>query len=189
VSAGTVEFILDADTRDFYFLEVNTRIQVEHPVTEMVTGADLVAEQIRVAEGAPLSLSQGDVCVRGHAIECRINAEMPERDFTPSPGRLGDWGIPAGDGVRVDTHCYAGYFVPPFYDSMIAKLIVHGRDRAGAIAGMRRALADFRIGGIETTIPFHRAVLASPDFVEGRVTTRWVEETFMKRDFAKERAA
>ena len=189
VSAGTVEFIFDTDTRAFYFLEVNTRIQVEHPVTEMVTGADLVAEQIRVAGGAPLSLAQSDVRVRGHAIECRINAEMPERDFMPSPGRLSEWRTPAGEGIRVDSHCYPGYFVPPFYDSMIAKLIAHGPDRGAAISRLLRALASFTVGGVETTIPFHQAVLASPDFAEGRVTTRWVEETFMKQGLSTERAA
>ncbi|MBI3043407.1 MAG: acetyl-CoA carboxylase biotin carboxylase subunit [Betaproteobacteria bacterium] len=188
VSAGTVEFILDADTREFYFLEVNTRIQVEHPVTEMVTGADIVAEQIRIAEGAPLSLAQSDISIRGHAIECRINAELPEQDFMPSPGRLAEWRAPAGEGIRVDTHCYPGYFVPPFYDSMIAKLIVHGADRTSAISKLSRALAGFTVGGVQTTIPFHQAVLAHPDFAQSRVTTRWVEETFMKQGFARERA-
>jgi acetyl-CoA carboxylase, biotin carboxylase subunit len=188
-SAGTVEFILDLDTRKFYFLEVNTRIQVEHPVTEMVTGVDLIVEQIRVAGGAPLSITQADVACDGHAIECRINAEMPERDFMPSPGYLTDWRVPVGDGIRVDTHCYPGYFVPPYYDSMIAKLIVHGRDRAAAISSMSRALADFAVSGVCTTIPFHQAVLAHPDFTQGRVTTRWVEETFMKQGFTTERAA
>jgi acetyl-CoA carboxylase biotin carboxylase subunit len=188
-NAGTVEFILDLDTRRFYFLEVNTRIQVEHPVTEMVTGVDLVAEQIRVAGGAVLSVAQGDIAFSGHAIECRINAEMPERDFMPSPGRLTDWQAPEGAGIRVDTHCYPGYFIPPFYDSMIAKLIVHGRDRAAAISNMSRALAGFKVSGVHTTIPFHQAVLAHSDFAQGRVTTRWVEESFMKQGFARERVA
>jgi len=188
-NAGTVEFILDLDTRRYYFLEVNTRIQVEHPVTEMITGVDLVAEQIRVAGGAALSIAQGDIAFNGHAIECRINAEMAERDFMPSPGRLTDWQAPAGPGVRVDTHCYSGYFIPPFYDSMIAKLIVHGRDRTAAISNMSRALAGFTVSGVHTTIPFHQAVLAHPDFAQGRVTTRWVEEVFMKQGPAKEQAA
>jgi acetyl-CoA carboxylase biotin carboxylase subunit len=188
-SAGTVEFILDADTREFYFLEVNTRIQVEHPVTEMVTGADLVAEQIRVAGGEPLSLEQSQVRLRGHAIECRINAEDAERNFMPAPGRLSQWDPPTGAGIRLDTHCHAGYFIPPFYDSMIAKLIVHAIDRAGAVSAMQSALANFRVGGVPTTIPFHQAVLAHRDFTQGRVTTRWVEEVFMKQGTAKERAA
>ena len=182
-NAGTVEFIVDMDTRLFYFLEVNTRIQVEHPVTEEVTGVDLVAEQILVAGGARLSISQEDVSLNGHAIECRINAEDAERDFMPSPGRITSWEPPAGDGVRLDTHCHAGYVIPPFYDSMIAKLIVHAPDRATAIARMVKALGEFRIEGVKTTIPFHLAVLGHTDFADSLVTTRWVEERF-----AKERA-
>ena len=188
-SAGTVEFILDADSREFYFLEVNTRIQVEHPVTEMVTGTDLVAEQIRVAGGEPLSMEQSQVELRGHAIECRINAEDAERDFMPVPGRLSQWDAPSGPGIRLDTHCHAGYFIPPFYDSMIGKLIVHAADRTAAVSAMQRALAAFKVAGVSTTIPFHQAVLAHPDFTQGRVTTRWVEEVFMKQGPAKERAA
>ena len=179
-NAGTIEFILDLDTRQFYFLEVNTRIQVEHPVTEMVTGVDLVAEQIRVAGGAELSLRQSDVRLNGHAIECRINAEDASRDFLPSPGRVVRWQPPAGTGVRIDTHCHEGYLIPPFYDSMIAKLIVHAPDRPTAIANMLRALEDFGIDGVKTTIPFQRSVLAHPDFVGNAVTTRWVEEKLLK---------
>ncbi|MCC6535865.1 MAG: acetyl-CoA carboxylase biotin carboxylase subunit [Burkholderiales bacterium] len=178
-SAGTVEFILDSDTREFYFLEVNTRIQVEHPVTEMIAGIDLVAEQLRVASGLPLSMRQADVRFTGHAIECRVNAEASHDNFMPSPGRLTSWEPPQGAGVRVDTHCYPGYFIPPFYDSMIAKLIVHGADRGDATARMRRALDEFVVGGVHTTIPFHQAVLAHPDFAQARITTRWVEEHFM----------
>ena len=178
-NAGTVEFIFDLDTSEFYFLEVNTRIQVEHPVTEMVTGTDLVAEQILVAGGATLSLQQANISLNGHAIECRINAEDAGRDFMPSPGRLLQWEAPAGQGVRVDSHCYPGYFIPPFYDSMIAKLIVHGRDRAQAVARMGAALDSFVVKGIETTIPFHQAVLAHADFLSNQVTTRWVEEHFI----------
>ena len=132
-----------------------------------------------VAGGAPLSFSQNDVKLSGHAIECRINAENPANGFMPSPGRLTEWSAPSGDGVRVDTHCRMGAFIPPFYDSMIAKLIVHGADRGQAVARMSRALADFRVGGIHTTIDFHRAVLAHPDFLANRVTTRWTEETFI----------
>ncbi|MBI4191030.1 MAG: acetyl-CoA carboxylase biotin carboxylase subunit [Betaproteobacteria bacterium] len=178
-NAGTVEFILDLDSDAFYFLEMNTRIQVEHPVTEMITGIDLVAEQIRVAGGAPLSIAQDAVRFNGHAIECRINAERAERDFMPSPGLVTEWQPPAGPEIRVDTHCYPGYFIPPFYDSMIAKLIVHGKDRAAALSRMSRALGSFKVAGVHTTIPFHQAVLAHPDFRRGRGTTRWVEEKFM----------
>ncbi|HEU4651621.1 MAG TPA: acetyl-CoA carboxylase biotin carboxylase subunit [Croceibacterium sp.] len=178
VGAGTVEFIFDAATRDFYFLEMNTRVQVEHPVTEMVTGVDIVAEQIRVADGEALSIGTEPV-LRGHSIECRINAEMPERGFLPSPGRIGEWQPPQGEGVRLDTHCHPGYFVPPFYDSMIAKLIVHAEDRQAAIRKMDAALAAFRITGIATTVDFHRAVIAHPDFRGGRVTTAWLERSFM----------
>jgi len=174
-----VEFIVDMDSGAFYFLEVNTRIQVEHPVTEMITGVDLVAEQIRVAGGEPLSMSQSDVRLRGHAIECRINAENPAQDFMPSPGRVTQWLAPVGEGLRLDTHCCNGAFIPPYYDSMIGKLIAHGRDRSEAAARLRTALDSFEIGGIHTTIPFHREVLRHPDFHGNRVTTRWTEETFI----------
>lgn len=182
LGAGTIEFLLDLDTMSFYFLEMNTRIQVEHPVTEMVTGIDLVAEQIRVAGGAPLSISQDAVTLTGHAIECRINAEAPEQQFKPSPGRITRW-VPPTDSseVRVDSHCYPGYQIPPFYDSLVAKLIVHGRDRAAAIASMSRALDSFVVDGVPTTIPFHQSVLADAAFRDGCITTRWVEEDFMKR--------
>jgi acetyl-CoA carboxylase biotin carboxylase subunit len=180
VSAGTVEFIFDASTRDFYFLEMNTRVQVEHPVTEMITGFDIVGEQIRIAEGDSLS-GAGAPKLRGHAIECRINAEIPEKDFRPSPGRVVEWSEPEGEGIRVDTHCEAGYFVPPFYDSMIAKLIVHGADRRVALRKMDEALAAFRVAGISTTIAFHRAVIAHRDFQDGNVTTSWLEREFMPR--------
>ena len=188
-SAGTVEFILDLATRDFYFLEMNTRIQVEHPVTELITGVDIVAEQLRIAGGAPLSFAQRDVRRDGHAIECRINAELAERNFAPTPGRIGAWQAPEGAGIRIDTHCYPGYVVPPFYDSMLAKLIAHGRDRAHALARMRDALAAFKVDGIPTTIPFHQAVLAHPDFVESRVTTQWVESTLLGELYGPGRAA
>ncbi|MPZ47354.1 MAG: acetyl-CoA carboxylase biotin carboxylase subunit [Betaproteobacteria bacterium] len=179
VNAGTVEFILDLDSMEFYFLEMNTRIQVEHPVTEMVTGIDLVAEQIRIAGGEPLTVTQ-DVRLQGHSIECRINAEAPERNFMPSPGRITEWQAPSGSGIRVDTHCYSGYVVPPFYDSMLAKLIVHGEDRGAAIGRMANALDAFRIEGVHSTLPFHRAVLAHPDFRESRVTTQWTEQDFYR---------
>jgi len=179
-SAGTVEFIYDPQTGDFYFLEMNTRIQVEHPVTEMVTGRDLVIEQIRIAAGEPISFAQEDVELRGHAIECRINAEDPASNFTPCPGRIETWSPPpTGHGVRIDTHCYPEYAVPPHYDSLLAKLIVHGRDRSSAIRSMNEALAAFRISGVATTIPFHRAVLGHDDFRNAAIHTRWVDQEFM----------
>lgn len=178
--AGTVEFLVDLESKQFYFLEVNTRIQVEHPVTEMVTGVDLVAEQIRVADGMPLSISQTGWRPTGHAIECRINAEQVEQDFRPSPGLITQWQPPAGSGIRVDTHCYSGYPVPPYYDSLMAKLIVHGGDRAAAISAMTRALGAFHVAGVHTTIPFHQQVLKHADFLTANVTTRWVEQTLLK---------
>jgi acetyl-CoA carboxylase biotin carboxylase subunit len=174
-NAGTIEFVYDADRGDFYFLEVNTRLQVEHPVTECITGIDIVCEQLRIAAGEAVSVSQTDIQPRGHAIECRINAEDPARQFQPSPGLIEHWKPPVGSAIRLDTHCRAGYVVPPFYDSLLAKLIVHGRDRAEAIALMQRALADFAVNGVKTTIPMHRTILAHPDFASGRVTTRWLE--------------
>jgi len=177
--AGTVEFVFDEASRRHYFLEMNTRIQVEHPVTEMVTGRDLVAEQIRIAAGEPISFGQQEVRIEGHAIECRINAEDAEHNFAPSPGTLTAWEPPDGEHVRVDTHCYSGYVVPPFYDSLLAKLIVRGADRGAAVARMRGALARFVVDGVRTTIPFHQRVLAHDDFHAGRVTTRWVEEQFL----------
>jgi acetyl-CoA carboxylase, biotin carboxylase subunit len=189
VGAGTVEFVLDDTSGRLYFHEMNTRIQVEHPVTECVTGFDLVAEQIRVAQGLPLSFSQADVRLGGHAIECRINAEDANRNFLPKPGTITAWHAPEGAGVRLDTHCFGGYTVPPHYDSLLGKLIVHGATRAEAIERMRAALDAFRIEGIPTTVPFHREVLDAPAFVEGRVTTRWVEETFLPERKARQRAA
>jgi acetyl-CoA carboxylase biotin carboxylase subunit len=177
--AGTVEFIFDEDTRRWYFLEMNTRIQVEHPVTEMVTGRDLVAEQIWIAAGEPISFGQEDVRLEGHAIECRINAEDASRNFAPAPGRLQEWSPPEGSGIRVDSHCYPGYLVPPFYDSLLAKVIAHGADRRQAIDRMGAALERFAVAGVPTTIPFHRQVLAHEDFKAGQVTTRWVEEKFL----------
>jgi acetyl-CoA carboxylase biotin carboxylase subunit len=173
VGAGTVEMLLDEDG-SFYFMEMNTRIQVEHPVTEMLTGVDLVKEQIRVAAGLPLSVS-GLPPFRGHVIECRVNAEDPARNFQPSPGRLETFHQPGGPGVRVDTHVYAGYTVPPFYDSMIAKLIVQGRDRPEAIRRMQIALESFVVEGITTTIPFLARVMQHPGFQSGRVHTKFLE--------------
>ncbi len=175
-SAGTVEFIFDNETREFFFLEMNTRIQVEHPVTEMITGVDLVAQQLRIARGEPLPFEQADVRFYGHAIECRINAESPQHGFRPCPGRIAVWQEPKGDGVRVDTHCYSGYFVPPFYDSLLAKLIVHGGERSAAIARTKRALASFQVQGVDTGIPFLQAVMNDAEYGDGNVNTRWLEK-------------
>jgi acetyl-CoA carboxylase biotin carboxylase subunit len=177
--AGTVEFVYDEESRAAYFLEMNTRIQVEHPVSEMVTGHDLVEAQIRVAAGETVPLAQDDLRIVGHAIECRINAEDVAHNFAPRPGRIAAWRPPEGPGVRVDTHCHPGYLVPPFYDSLLAKLIVHASDRERAVALMTDALDRFEIEGIPTTLPFHRSVLRHADFRDARVTTRWVEERFL----------
>jgi acetyl-CoA carboxylase, biotin carboxylase subunit len=179
VGAGTVEFVVDDRDGKFYFLEMNTRIQVEHPVTEMISGRDLVAEQIRVASGLPLSFTQDDIVLKGHSIECRINAEDPDLGFAPSPGQVLDWSAPRGEGVRVDTHCYTGYTVSPYYDSLLAKVIVHAPTRGEAIEKMRTALAELKVEGLTTTAAFHRGVLAHPDFTDGAVTTRWVEDVFL----------
>jgi acetyl-CoA carboxylase, biotin carboxylase subunit len=173
---GTVEFVLDGETGRFAFIEMNTRIQVEHPVTEMVTGVDLVAAQLRLAAGERLAFAQADVTISGHALECRINAEDPNAGFRPSPGRVARWIPPAGAGVRVDTHLEAGALVSPFYDSLLAKVIAHGRDRDAAIARMGEALRRFDVDGVETTIAFHRRILGHPDFGAGRIHTRWVED-------------
>jgi acetyl-CoA carboxylase biotin carboxylase subunit len=176
--AGTVEFIYDEAESKFYFLEMNTRIQVEHPVTEMVTGVDLVQEQIHVAGGEKLPYRQEDIVPLGHSMECRINAEAPELGFRPTPGVISRWEMPQGPGVRVDTHCYHGYKVPIFYDSLIAKVIVHGRDRDHALRRMLAALDEFAVAGISPTIPFLQKVLRSPDFREGRVHTRLLENIY-----------
>ena len=172
-NVGTVEFLLDKD-RNFFFMEVNTRIQVEHPITEMVTGIDLIKEQIRLADGQPLSFRQQDVQLNGHSLECRINAEDPEK-FTPSPGLITKYSAPGGFGVRVDSVMETGAVVVPHYDSMIAKLITHGRDRQESMARMRRALDEFVIEGIKTTIPLHKRILNDPDFQKGHVSTTFLE--------------
>lgn len=177
-NAGTVEFIVDQDD-NFYFIEVNARIQVEHPVSEMITGVDLIKEQIRVAAGLPLSFSQDDVQCLGHAIECRINAENPDRNFQPSAGRIEQIFAPGGLGVRFDSHVYGGYTVPPYYDSMIGKLIIHRPTREEAIATMRRALAELQVEGISTTASFHDKVLQHPEFVAGTHDTKFVEREFL----------
>ena len=177
-NAGTVEFIYDIKARKFYFMEVNTRLQVEHPVTEMVTGLDLVEEQLRVASGERLRWRQKDIDLRlktgGHAIECRINAEDPRRKFAPSPGKIGMFSPPAGDNIRLDSHIYSGYVVPPNYDSMLAKLIVHGADRLDAVARMRSALDQMVLEGVSTTVPFLREIFGHVKFVAGAYDTSFV---------------
>jgi len=173
-NAGTVEFIVDNEG-NIYFMEINTRIQVEHPVTEMITGIDIIKEQIKLATGEPLSFKQNDVKFSGHSIECRINAEDPER-FTPCPGKITAFIPPGGPGVRVDTCAYSGWVVPAHYDSLIAKLITHGRDRQEAVARMRRALNEFIIEGIKTTIPFYVKILNEPDFLNGNFNTNFIEK-------------
>ncbi len=177
-NAGTCEFLVDADF-NFYFIEVNARIQVEHPVTEAVTGLDLIKWQIRIAADEPLPYSQADIVQIGHSIECRINAENPDHDFRPSPGTITDVRVPGGRGVRWDSHIRPGYRVPPNYDSMVGKLIVHAINRDEAIATMRRALDELEIEGIPTTIPLQRRVMRNPDFAAGRVDTTWVERVFL----------
>jgi acetyl-CoA carboxylase, biotin carboxylase subunit len=183
-NAGTVEFLYDVDREDFYFIEVNSRIQVEHPVSEEVTGEDLIARQLHVAAGRGIGLSQADVHIRGHAIECRINAEDPFNNFAPAPGRITAWKPPSGEGIRLDTHARIGYLVPPFYDSMIGKLIAKGRDRSEAIERILKAIRDFRLEGPNTTLPLLSFVAAHTDFRENRITTRWLEDKGLS-DFAK----
>jgi acetyl-CoA carboxylase biotin carboxylase subunit len=173
-NAGTIEYLVDESGENFYFMEMNTRIQVEHPVTEEVMGCELIKEQIRIAAGMPLSEHVLNATPRGHSIECRINAEDPYNNFTPSPGKIDLWYAPGGKGVRVDTHVYSGYTVPPYYDSMIAKLIVTAATREIAIARMKRALSEFMIRGIKTTIPFQQEILNHPDFVNGTYDIGWV---------------
>ncbi|HXW05231.1 MAG TPA: acetyl-CoA carboxylase biotin carboxylase subunit [Vicinamibacterales bacterium] len=186
-NAGTFEFLLD-DKGNFFFLEVNTRIQVEHPVTEFITGVDIVKEQIRIAAGERLSFKQGDVTFTGHAIECRINAEDPDT-FAPSPGVIHAFSVPGGPGVRVDTFAHAECTIPPYYDSMIAKIIVHGRDRLEAIARMRRTLEMTVIEGIKTSIPLHLRILSEPDFISGRLSTAFMERYATERKGGSDRLA
>jgi acetyl-CoA carboxylase biotin carboxylase subunit len=175
-SAGTIEFIYDNDTQAFYFLEMNTRIQVEHPVTEMITGIDLVAAQLRIARGEPLSHRQSDITFAGHAIECRVTAESPQHGFRPCPGLISQWQAPSGPGIRLDTHCYPGYFVPPYYDSLLAKLIVHGDRRDDAANRTVQALDDFHVAGVDTLIPFLKEVISDAEYRAGNVNTRWLEK-------------
>ena len=173
-NAGTIEFLVDGQ-KNFYFMEINARVQVEHPVTEMVTGIDIVQEQLRIAAGDPLTIAQEDVAISGWAIECRINASDPDNDFMPSPGEVAALTLPEGPGVRIDTALYPGCLVPPFYDSLIGKLVAWGADRPMAIGKMQQALADFKIEGIHTTIPFHQRVLDHPDFQAGRFDTHFLD--------------
>lgn len=173
-NAGTIEFLLDQED-NFYFMEMNTRLQVEHPVTEMVTGIDIVKEQILIAAGEKLSFNQDKINISGHAIECRINAEDPDNHFLPSPGTIGEWRLPGGPNVRVDSHGFQGYKIPPYYDSMIAKIIAHGKDRDEAIAIMLRALKETQIGPIKTTVPLHEKILNRPRFRQGGVSTHFID--------------
>jgi acetyl-CoA carboxylase biotin carboxylase subunit len=175
-SAGTIEFLYDQVTKEFYFMEMNTRIQVEHPVSEAITGVDLIKYQIKVANDEKLDLEQKDLHLKGHAIECRINAEDPEKDFNPSPGKITQLMLPGGPGVRIDSGVYPGYTIPPFYDSMVAKLITWGIDRREAVERMKRALLEFYIEGIRTTIPFHKKVMKNKEFLRGQYTTDFVSE-------------
>jgi acetyl-CoA carboxylase biotin carboxylase subunit len=183
-TAGTMEFLLDPSGH-FYFMEMNTRIQVEHPITEMVTGVDLAKEQIRIASGEPLHLKQKELKPFGHAIECRINAEDAEKNFLPCPGKVTGFHMPGGPGIRVDTHVYEGYVIPPYYDSLIAKLVAWGRTREEAIERMERALEEFVIEGVETTIPFHLKVIRTEEFHRGDYHTRWVEEYIERKNSSK----
>ena len=178
VGAGTVEFLLDA-SGDFYFMEMNTRIQVEHPVTEMISGLDLIAEQIRIAQGEKLELTQDEVILKGHAIECRINAEDPDHNFRPQPGRISGYLPPGGPGVRMDSHVYTDYEIPPYYDSLIGKLIVWGPNRDAAICRMKRALRECAITGVPTTISFHQKILETPAFCKGEVYTNFIEQLML----------
>jgi acetyl-CoA carboxylase biotin carboxylase subunit len=179
-----MEFLLDSNGA-FYFIEMNCRIQVEHPITELVTGLDLVKEQIRIAAGEPLSLRQDEVTWQGHAIECRITAEDPERDFAPDSGLIDTWLAPGGPGVRVDTHLYPGYVMPPYYDSLLAKVAVWGRDRREAIDRMRRALRECRIAGVKTNIPFHLETVDDPAFLAGDTTTDFVGRKLRQHALAR----
>ena len=181
VNAGTVEFLLDAHG-NFYFMEMNTRVQVEHPVTESITGIDIVKEQIRIASGEKLGYTQKDINIKGHSIECRITAEDPDRDFTPSSGKIESLMLPGGYGVRVDTHMYAGYVVPPYYDSLLGKLIVWGADRNEAICRMTRCLSEFQVGGLKTNVPFHLKIMANQYYRKGELSTSFIKKRMNNGD-------
>ncbi len=178
-NAGTIEFLLDKD-KNFYFMEMNTRIQVEHPVTEMVTGIDLVKEQIRIAAGEKLKIRQEEIKLKGHAIECRINAEDPQKNFMPCPGTVEDLHFPGGNGVRIESALYNGYVIPPYYDSMVAKVIVHGEDRMDAIRKMRSALGEVVVDGITTNLDFQYDILNHPAFLSGDINTHFIPDYFEK---------
>jgi acetyl-CoA carboxylase biotin carboxylase subunit len=184
-SAGTVEYLLDTATGDFAFIEMNTRIQVEHPVTEQITGVDLVAWQLRIAGGERLD-GIGPTVARGHAMEFRITAEDPTADFRPAPGRVARFDPPSGPGIRCDTHCYSGWIVSPYYDSLIAKLVVHGTDRDEALRRARRAMDEFEIDGVATTLPFHRWLLDQPEFIDGTHTTSYLAERLAGKHIRQE---
>lgn len=173
-SAGTIEYLYD--NGNYYFLEMNTRVQVEHPITEMVTNVDIVKEQIKVASGKELSYSQNDITVKGHAIECRINAEDPFAEFAPNPGKITAYRSPGGPGIRLDSGVYANYTIPPFYDSMISKLITYGNNRNEAILRMKRALGEYIVLGVKTTIPFHKAIIRNPNFLSGDLNTHFIDD-------------
>ena len=179
--AGTLEYLFDDESREFFFIEMNTRIQVEHPLTEMITGVDLVREMIRIAGGEPLRLKQSDIAIRGVAIECRINAEDPAKNFFPSPGKVGAVTLPGGPGVRIDSMLFAGYTIPPYYDSLLAKLVVHAEDRPAAIARMKRALGELKVEGPKTTIALHLALMDDPQFRAARFDTNWLEGWLAQR--------
>jgi acetyl-CoA carboxylase biotin carboxylase subunit len=183
-NAGTVEFIVDMEKNNFYFLEMNTRIQVEHPITEEITGRDIVRDQLRIANGEALGYTQDDVRVSGYAIECRINAESALHGFRPSPGKIKKWVPPQGDGIRFDTHCFEGYLIPPFYDSLLGKLITHGTDRNAAIELMQHALEEFEVEGIETNVPFLKFVMKQPDYQNCSISTRYME--YLENAFSEE---
>jgi acetyl-CoA carboxylase biotin carboxylase subunit len=178
-SAGTVEFLVDMDRNQFYFMEVNTRIQVEHPVTEEITGVDLVREQIRLAFGHPLSMNQSDIHFEGHAIECRVTAEDSRNDFMPTPGRITRFAVPYGDNVRVDTHCYQGYLISPFYDSLMAKVVASGDNRDQALENLKTALANFEIEGVSSNIPFLQYLIDQPEFAKGDINVKWIETSVL----------
>lgn len=179
-SAGTIECILDGSTGRFYFMEMNTRVQVEHPVSELVTGIDIVKEQIRIAQGTPLTLAQSDIHLSGHAIECRINAEDPDNGFAPCPGTIQNFHAPGGPGIRIDSHVYTGYRIPPYYDSLLAKVIAWGHNREEALARMHRAISEMRIDGVKTTLPFHLVLLRNAQFRRGDVHTKFVEDVLLE---------
>ena len=178
-NAGTVEFLVDMDRNQFYFMEVNTRIQVEHPVTEEVTGVDLVKEQLRIAFGHPLSMNQSDVKFNGHAIECRVTADDARNDFMPTPGRITRFAVPYGDNIRVDTHCHQGYMISPYYDSLLAKVIATGDNREMALENLKTALSNFEIAGVKTNIPFLQFLISRPEFIESNINVKWIESSVL----------